>query len=111
MVGWQNALLGKQKRERTKKPIFRPSQQQQPKATALVLGEMAPNDEYGSYTSEGLYNDLNDDKYEKTVYVKTWTGRTITVVFSPERATRFMKKGNRKKDRDPNGSPAARGRR
>ena len=53
---------------------------------------MAPNDEYGSYTSEYMHNDLNDGKYEKTIYVKTWTGRTITVVFSPERATRFMKK-------------------
>ena len=30
--------------------------------------------------------------YEKTIFVKTWTGRTITVVFSPERPTRFMKK-------------------
>ena len=70
-----------------------------------------PNDESDSNTSKGMYKDLNDGRYEKTIYVKTWTGRTITVVFSPERATRFMKKENRKKDRDPNGSPAARGRR
>ena len=53
---------------------------------------MAPNDEYGSYTSEGMYNDPNDGRYEKTIYVKTWTGRAIKVVISLERATRFMKK-------------------
>ena len=58
---------------------------------------MAPNDEYGSYTSEGMYNDPNDGKYEKTIYVKTWTGRAITVVISPERTTRFMKKEIEKK--------------
>ena len=92
MMGWQNAHLKKQKRERTNELVFRPSQQQQQKAIALALGEMAPNDEYGSYTSEGMYNDPNDGRYEKTIYVKTWTGRTITVVISPERATRFMKK-------------------
>ena len=101
MVGWQNALLCKQKRERTNKPVFRPSQQQQQKAIALALCEMAPNDEYGSYTSEGMYNDLNDGRYEKTIYVKTWTGRTITVVISPEKDTRFMKKENERKTRNP----------
>ena len=91
MVGWQNAHFKKQKQERTKKHVFRPFQQQR-EATALGISEAAPNDEYGSYTSEDKYNDLNDGRYEKTIYVKTWTGRTITVVFSPERATRFMKK-------------------
>ena len=39
-----------------------------------------------------MYNDLDDGKYEKTIYVKTWTGRTITVVFSPEIVTRTVKK-------------------
>ena len=58
----------------------------------IGISEVAPNDEFGSNTSEGMYNDLNDGRYKKTIYVKTWTGRTITVVFSPERATRFMKK-------------------
>ena len=84
VVGWQNAQFKKQKPERTGEPVFRPFQQQQQKAIALALGEMAPNDEYGSYTSEGIYNDLIDGKYEKTIYVKTWTSRTITVVISPE---------------------------
>ena len=89
-MGWQSALLGEQKRQRTKKHVFRPFQQQR-EATALGISEVATDDEYGSYTSERKYSDLNDGRYKKTIYVKTWTSRTITVVFSPERATRFMR--------------------
>ena len=89
-VGWQNVQFKKEKPKRTSEPVFRPSQQQR-EATALGISEVAPNDEYGSYTSEDMYNDLNDGRYEKTIYVKTWTGRTITVVYDPERATRLMK--------------------
>ena len=81
MVGWQNALLCKQKQKRTIEPVFRPSQQQQQKATALALGEVAPNDEYGSYTSEGMYNDLNDGRYEKTIPFARKPIRTISGVF------------------------------
>ena len=91
MVGWQNAHCDKQKQDGNKKPVFRPSQQQQHKATALDLSEVAPIDESGSYTSEGMYKDLNG-KYEKTIYVKTWTGRTITAVFSPEKVTKIVKR-------------------
>ena len=29
--------------------------------------------------NEGKYNDLIDGRYEKTIFVKTWTGKTITV--------------------------------
>ena len=43
------------------------------------------------HTSEGMYNDLDDGKYEKTINVKTWTGRTITAVFSLEKVTRIVK--------------------
>ena len=53
---------------------------------------MAPNDESGSYTSEGAYKDLDDGMYEKTIYVKTWTGRAITAVFSPEKVTKTVKR-------------------
>ena len=52
---------------------------------------MAPDDEFGSYTSEGMYKDLIDGKYEKTIYMKTWTSRTITAVFGPERVTKVVK--------------------
>ena len=91
MVGWQNANGDKQKQNGNKKPVFRSSQQQQHKATALDLSEVAPDDEFGSYTSEGMYKDLIDGKYEKTIYMKTWTGRTITAVFGPERVTKIVK--------------------
>ena len=65
--------------------------QQQRETTALGISEVAPNDEFDSNTSEGMYKDLDDGKYEKTIYVKTLTGRTITAVFSPEKATRIVK--------------------
>ena len=91
MVGWQNVLLGQQKRGRTKKHVFRPFQQQR-ENTALDLSEVAPNDEYGSYTMEGMYKDLDDGKYEKTIYVKTWTTRTITAVFSLEKVIKIVKR-------------------
>ena len=51
-----------------------------------------PADEFGLYTSEGRYKNLDDGKYEKTIYVKTWTGRTITAVFSPESVTKIVKR-------------------
>ena len=28
--------------------------------------------------NEGKYNDLIDGRYEKTIYVKSWTGRTVS---------------------------------
>ena len=88
MVGWQNAHGDKQKRNGNRKPVFRSSQQQQHKATALDLSEVVPNDESGSYSSEGMFKDLDDGKYEKTtIYMKTWTGRTITALFSLEKVT------------------------
>ena len=92
MVRWQNADFNKQKHDENKKPAFRPSRQQQHEATALRLSEATPNDESGLYTSEGMYKDLDDGEYEKTIYVKTWKGRTITAVFSPEKVTRIVKR-------------------
>ena len=91
MVGWQNAHCDKQKHNENRKPVFRPFQQQQHEATALELSEVAHNDESGSYTSDGMYKDLEDGMYEKTIYVKTWTGRTITAVFSLEKVTKIVK--------------------
>ena len=42
MVGWQNADFDKQKHEKNKKHVFRPSRQQQHEATALGLNEASP---------------------------------------------------------------------
>ena len=92
MVEWKNTDFDKPRQEKNKKHAFRPSRQQQHEATALWLSEATPTDEFGLYTSEGMYNDLDDGKYEKTIYVKTWTDRTITVVISPEIVTENMKR-------------------
>ena len=50
------------------------------------------NEEYGLHTSEQEHENLDDGRYEKTRNVKTWTGRTITVVIDPERATKNLKR-------------------
>ena len=57
-----------------------------------MFDEGEPNEEYGPYTSEEERQNLDDGRYEKTIYVKTWTGRTITAVIDPERTTRNMKR-------------------
>ena len=49
-------------------------------------------DEFGLNTTEGMYKNLRDGKYEKTLYVKTWEGRTITAEISPEHTTKIMKR-------------------
>ena len=59
----------------------------QPKAPAT--------EQQSPYTSEQERANLDDGKYEKTIYVKTWTGRTITVVIDPKRATMNMKNDSR----------------
>ena len=43
------------------------------------------------FLTAGEYNDLIDGKYEKTIYVKTWEGRTITAEISPEHTTKIVK--------------------
>ena len=37
------------------------------------------NDGMDEKLDEGKYNDLADGRYEKTIFVKTWTGKTIKV--------------------------------
>ena len=91
MVGWQNAKLKKQKHRKNDKHAFRSSRQQQSGAQALVLDDSVFIGEVGSNTTEGKYKNLDDGKYEKTIYVKTWKGRTITVKISPERTAAIVK--------------------
>ena len=92
MMGWQKAQQKKQEHKKTKKHALRPFQQQQHAATARLLDDGEFNDEYGPHTSEEERQNLDDGRYEKTIYVKTWTGRTITAVIDPERATKNMKR-------------------
>ena len=55
---------------------------------------------------EGKYNDLSDGRYEKTIYVKTWTGRTVSLETDLIRAVETVKR--QLKDRNPEGPPASR---
>ena len=92
MMGWQSAHYKKQKHEcRSKKHAVRSSRQQQSEAPALELDDTALIGEDGSRTTEGKYKDLENGMYEKTIYVKTWEGRTITAEISSEHTTIIVK--------------------
>ena len=52
------------------------SQQQQHTVSAHMLNGTELIDGADMKLNEGMYNDLTDGRYEKTIYVKTWTGRT-----------------------------------
>ena len=53
--------------------------QRQPTLQAHELDNIELNGGMDEKLDEGKYNDLADGRYEKTIYVKTWTGKTITV--------------------------------
>ena len=40
---------------------------------------------------EGKYNDLTDGRYKKTIYVKTWKGKTITARINLKHTVESMK--------------------
>ena len=42
--------------------------------------------------NEGQYNDLIDGRYEKTIYVKTWGGRTVSLVTDLDHAVGTLKR-------------------
>ena len=42
--------------------------------------------------NEGKYNDLIDGRYEKTIYVKTWRGRTVSLVTDLDHAVGTLKR-------------------
>ena len=42
--------------------------------------------------NEGKYNDLTDGRYEKTIYVKTWTGRTVSLEADLDHAVETVKR-------------------
>ena len=91
MMGRQKAQSKKQKHKKTQKHALRSFQQQQLAATARMFDEGEFNEEYGPHTSEEERQNLDDGRYEKTIYVKTWTGRTITAKISPERTAEIVK--------------------
>ena len=79
-VGWQIADYKKQKHDcQNKKHAFRSSRQQKREAPALELDDTVLIGEDGSHPTECKYEDLFDGMYKKTLYVKTRTGRTVSV--------------------------------
>ena len=48
-------------------------------APALELNGVNLIEDMDTNPIEGKYNDLMNGMYEKTIYVKTWAGKTITV--------------------------------
>ena len=45
-----------------------------------------------TYSTEGKYKDLFDRMCKKTIYVKTWTGRTVSLVTDPNHAVGTLKR-------------------
>ena len=55
-------------------------------ALAHELNGMKLIDGLDKKHNEGLYSDLTDGRYKKTIYVKTWTGRTVSLETDLEHA-------------------------
>ena len=94
MVGCQKAHSNKPKCKKTEigKRTLQSIQLQQREAQAYVLEDAVFTDENGSELTEGMHKYPEDGMYEKTIYVKTWTGRTITAEFSPGNVTECLKR-------------------
>ena len=91
MVEWQITHYIEQKLAcKNKKRVFR-SPRQQHAAPAHELNDLKLIDGTITFLTAGESNDLIDGKYEKTTYVKTWVGRTITAEISPEHTTKIVK--------------------
>ena len=92
MVERQITIHIKQKRARVnKKHAFR-SPWQQRAAPAPELNDAKLIGEMDMKLNEGKYNDLTDGRYDKTIYVKTWTGRTVSLVTYPDHAVGTLKR-------------------
>ena len=48
---------------------------------------------------EGKYNDLTDGRYEKTIYAKTWKGKTVTVETDSKRTVDTVKNRSRQRQK------------
>ena len=68
------------------------SLRQQHAAPALELHDVMLIEDNDTYPTEGMYNDLIDGRYEKTIYVKSWTGRTVSLVTDHDHAVGTLKR-------------------
>ena len=74
-----------------RKRAFR-SLRQQHAAPALELYDVMLIEGNDTFPTEGKYKDLFDDMYKKTIYVKTWTGRTVSLVTDLDRVVETIKR-------------------
>ena len=72
-----------------KKHAFR-SPRQQHAALALNLYDVMLIEGNDTYPTEGKCKDLFDGMYKKTIYVKTWTGRTVSLETDLDREVETM---------------------
>ena len=87
----QNTQITKQKQiEENKKHANR--SQQQLTLQAHELDDIKLNGGMDEKLDEGKYNDLTDGRYKKTIYVKTWIGKTITVEIGSKRTVDTIKR-------------------
>ena len=94
MVGCQKAHSNKPKRKKTEleNRTLQPFQLQQREAQAYVIEDAVFTDENGLELTEGMHKNPEDSRYEKTIYVKTWAGRTITAEISLGNVTESLKR-------------------
>ena len=59
---------------------------------ARAFNNTEPVDGTDVVLNEGKYNDLTDGRYEKTIYVKTWRGRTVSLETDLDHAVEAVKR-------------------
>ena len=94
MVGCQKAHSRKPKHNETEMEnrtlqLFR---RQQREAQAFAIEDAKLSDENGLELTEGMHKNTKNGRYKKTIYVKTWTGRTITAEISPGNVAKYLKR-------------------
>ena len=106
MGGKQNTQLTKRKQVcENKKHAHRSQQQHTVPAHEFKNTELI--DGMDVMLKECKYNDLTDGRYEKTTYVRTWTGRTVSLETDLDHAVGTVKR-QLGEVRNTEGSPASR---
>ena len=96
----QNTQITKQKQiPENKKHAHR--SQQQLTLQAHELDDIKLTGGMDEKLDEGKYNDLTDGRYKKTIYVKTWIGKTITVEIGSKRTVDTIKRQTQVKTKIP----------
>ena len=75
--------------------------QQQRILQALKSEDEVYNEDFGTKTKEGKYGNLTDGRYEKTIYVKTWNGKTVTAKINLKNTVERLKEQLKEKTNTP----------